>query len=153
MARKLRMFQITKKYTFKPANKGPCCWKSFPLATPNSNDKEQPDHVLETSEGLFGQSSSFRRYRKQTLNDFQQQENELIADLHTRLTVLLEKCNYNQCYMNTHYIGLFIHAVEYFCCLFMGKGRASRFSTGQILDKAKLPETTVAQYHYNKWNG
>ena len=65
-------------------------------------------------EGSFMQTTSFRAYREQTLNNFHQQENKPIADLHTRLIVLLDKCNYNQCCMNTWCIHLFIHAVKCF---------------------------------------
>ena len=55
--------------------------------------------------------------RKQTLVNFHEQENESIADLHTRFTLLLEKCNYNQCYMNSHKVDLVIHAVIFFLYL------------------------------------
>ena len=44
------------------------------------------------------------------LNNFQWQKNESIADLHTTLTFLLEKCSYNQFCMNTSKTDHFIHA-------------------------------------------
>ena len=33
--------------------KGLCCWESFPIASPNNNDKEQPDHIWEAIQSFL----------------------------------------------------------------------------------------------------
>ena len=84
------------------------------------------------------------------LGNFYQQENESIADLHTVLTVLLEKCNYNQSCMNTHKAGLFMHAVTYFAVCSWPRKQPADVAHIRLLDKAKCHETVVAEYHLDK---
>ena len=61
---------------------------------------------------LMAPSGRLQTYTEQILNNFHQQEKEFIADLNTRLTALLEKCNYNQCCYIPINISVFIHAVK-----------------------------------------
>ena len=49
---------------------GLCYWESFPLATPNNNDKIKTDHIWEAFMGSFKNITSFRSHREQTTNDF-----------------------------------------------------------------------------------
>ena len=90
-----------------------CFWEYFPLDAPSNNEKEQPDCIWEAFEDSFKQTTTFMSYREQNLYNLLQQENESIVDLLTRLSALLEKCNYNQCCMNTCKVHLFIHRVKY----------------------------------------
>ena len=48
------------------------------------------------------------------MSNFSKQENESITDQHTRLTVLPDKYNCNQCHMSICKVDLFIHAIKYF---------------------------------------
>ena len=70
-------------------------WESFLLMVHNDNDKEQPCHVWKAFGGSFRQAYNFRSCREQTLSKIHQLENDTIADLHTRLNVLLQKWNYS----------------------------------------------------------
>ena len=70
-------------------------WESFALAAPNNNENEQPDNTWEAFEGSSRQTTSFRSYREYNLNSFYQQEMSPLLICNTRLTVLLDKCNYN----------------------------------------------------------
>ena len=102
-------------------------WYSLPLMAPNNNNNKHPDCIRKTFKAHLYKHLTSEATGNRLLNNFQQLENESIADLHIRLTELLEKCDYNQCHMNTHKADLFISAVEIFCHSFMGKGTANRF--------------------------
>ena len=70
-----------KQYTFilqLLSKEGPWSLESFLLAAPKNNDKEQPDQIWEAFEGFFRQTTNFRCYREQILNNFYQQDNESI---------------------------------------------------------------------------
>ena len=126
---------------------GLCHWKSFTLAAFNSNHKEQLDHVWEAFKRSFRQTSSFRNYREQTINNFCQQKNESIADLHKRLAVLLL-----QCCMNTYEVDLFIHTVKYFTVYSWARKQPADVVSNRIPDKAKSHNTARAEYHHDKAN-
>ena len=111
---------------------------------PHTNENEQSDHVWEAYQGPFRQTTSFKSHRKQTSNNFHQQEHESTAHLHTILTVLLDKCNYNHCCMSIRKIDLFIHAVKYFAIRFWAWELQADLAYDHLLDKAKSHETAVA---------
>ena len=76
-----------------------------------------------------------------------QQENESIADLHTRITLLLEKCNYNQYCMNTCKVQLFVHEIKFFIVCSLGREQLADLGYDRLLDKAESHETAMAEYH------
>ena len=100
---------------------------------------------MEGLKGSFRQTTCFRSYREQTLSNFHQQENESTTDLHTRVTVLLDKCNYNQCCINTCKVELFIYAVKYFANSSWARKQPADLAYNWLLDKAKSYETTVGR--------
>ena len=73
-----------------------------------------------------------------------------IADPYIRRTVLLEKCNYNQCCMNTFKVDLFIHAVEYFCVHSWASEQPADVAHNRLLGKAKSHKNAMVEYHLDK---
>ena len=98
---------------------------------------EQPDIIWDAFEGSLRQTTSFKSYTEQTLTNLHQQENESNVDLHTTLAVLLDKCNYNQCCMNTQKVQLFIPAVKYFAIKSWAREVPVDIDHDLLLDKAK----------------
>ena len=103
---------------------------------------------MEAFEGSFRQTISFRSYREQTLNAIHQQEKKSIADLHTRLTVLLKKCNYN-----TGKVDLFFSYSKILFDSIIGKGQPADLAYDRLLDKGKGHVTAVAEYHQDRTAG
>ena len=82
-----------------------CPWESFLFAAPNNNEKNSlpmygkplkaPSGKLQASEDTSNRPLTASTSKKMV------HRNGSIANLHTRVTVLLDKCNYIQCCMNT----------------------------------------------------
>ena len=138
-----------KQYMFmlQLGNEGLCHWEYCPLAAPSISENGKCECIRKTLEGSFRHTMNFRSYREYTLNNFHLQESGSIADLHKRLTVLLDKCNYNQCYMNTHKVVLFIHTLKSFVISACTREQpASLVYDDWLLDKAKSYEAAVVEY-------
>ena len=63
--------------------------------------------------------------------------------------MLLGRCNYSQCCMNTCKVDVFILAVQYFVCSWTRKQPAD-LVYDRLLDKVKSYETSMKDYHHNK---
>ena len=89
---------------------------------------------------------------EQTLSKFQPPKNETVADLHTGWTVLCEKCIYNQYFMNTHKVDLFIHTVKYSAFCSWAREQWADLAYDRLLDKYKSQETAMAEDLHDKEN-
>ena len=106
--------------------------------------------ITTSHEDPFTQTSCLWSWTEQALKNFHQQGNESTADLHRRLTVLPEKCNYNQCCMNKFKDDLFIHTVKYFSVCSWAREYPLHLAYNRLLDKANRHETAMAEYNHNK---
>ena len=70
--------------------------------------------------------------------------------MYSRLTLLHEKCNYNQCCIHTHKIDLFNHAVKCLTIQFWARKLPADIAYDRLLDKSKSPDTAVVEYNQGK---
>ena len=78
------------------------CWESFPPVAPENTDMTKK-YLTEYGKHLTDPSGEppASGVTESRLYNFLQKDNGSTADFHARLTLLSEKCSYNQCFMNT----------------------------------------------------